>query len=236
MSEILQFRPYSNLDDLFYNSDGTWKHSKVNKTALSSLCKIEALSTLEEMKNGKVENHRQLLAVITDDKNYDKLRKGRYGLTKTQVKKSEKNGDMLVPIVDSLVDKYEGLPDWSRHDKIANYVEITSGVDADLVFPPELMDRIKEKNMLSIHDILPGDRGVGWLCASEVIQKKTKNGKIFHRIKAINSDYKSVWLRVWGQPREAIMPYTIWVADVSHDESWGYSTTCWKMKKIDAFD
>lgn len=236
MNEILDMRPYRSLDDLFYDENGDWKHSKVNKTALTSLCKIEAFSTIKEMKSGKVDNHRQLLAIITDEKNYDLLKKGRLGMTKSQVKKAQKNNELMVPIVETLIEKYEGLPDWTRHDKIANYVEITSGVDADLVFPPELMTRIEEKNMGSIHDVLPGDRGIGWLCASEVIQKKTKNGKVFHRIKAINSDYQSVWLRVWGQPNEAIMPYSIWVADVSHDESWGFSTSCYKMKKVDSFD
>ena len=98
------------------------------------------------------------------------------------------------------------------------------------------MQRIYEKNLQSIHDVLPGERGIGWLCASEVIQKKTKNGKVFHRIKAINSDYKTVWLRVWGNPNNPILPYTIWIADVHHDESWGFSTSCYKMKKVDAFD
>ena len=169
-------------------------------------------------------------------KNYDILRKGHFGLTKTRVKRAQKNNEILVPIVEQLICKYEDIPDWTSHDKIANYVEITSGVDSDLVFPPSLMDRISEKKMESIHDIVAGERGIGWFCASEVIQKKTKNGKIFHRIKAINSGYKSVWLRVWGNPPFAIMPYTIWVADVSHDESWGFSTSCFKMKKIDAFD
>jgi DNA polymerase III subunit alpha len=236
MSEILNMRPYVSLDDLFYNDEGSWKHSKLNKTALSSLCKIEAFSSIKEVRAGKVKNHRQLLAMITEDKNYDILKKGRFGLTKTQVKRAQKNNEIIVPIIDVFTEKYEGVPDWTRHDKISNYVEITSGVDADLVFPPTLMTKIVAKNVGSIHDVSPGDRGVGWLCASEVIQKKTKNGKTFHRIKAINSDYKSVWLRVWGNPKEAIMPYSIWVADVHHDESWGYSTSCWKMKKVDAYD
>jgi len=236
MAEILVMRPYKNLEDLFYDDEGNWKHSKVNKTALSSLCKIEAMSSLEEIKSGKVSNHRQLFAMITEEKNYDILRKGRYGLTKTQAKKAKKNMEIIVPIVEKLINQYSDIPDWSRHDKISNYVEITSGVDADLVFPPELMNRIKEKALMSIHDIEPGSRGVGWFCATDVIKKKTKNGKEFHRIKAINSDYKNVWIRVWGRPPNAIMPYTIWVADAHHDESWGFSTSCYKMKKINSFD
>ena len=87
MTEIMMTRPYDCLDTLFYDTDGNWKHSKVNKTALSSLCKIEAFGSLEEFKSGKINNHRQLLAMMTDENNYNVLRKGRYGLTKTQIKR-----------------------------------------------------------------------------------------------------------------------------------------------------
>ena len=66
--------------------------------------------------------------------------------------------------------------------------------------------------------------------------KKTKNGKDFHRLKVINDDYQTSWVRVWGRPYEEIMPYTFWVADVAHDESWGYSTTCYKMKRVTSVD
>ena len=236
MSEILRMRPYNTLDELFYDDDGAWKHSKVNKTALSSLCKIAAFGSLEEIKTGKVENHRQLFAMMTDEKNYETLRKGRFGMTKSQVKKSIKNNETLVPVVERLISQYSDLPDWTRQEKILNYMDITSGVDADLLFPLSLMDRIREKELTSIHEIPSGTRGVGWFCVSEVIKKKTKNGKDFHRLKVINDDYQTVWVRVWGRPNEDILPFTIWVADVANDESWGYSTSCYKMKRINSFD
>ena len=236
MSEILHMRPYRSLNDLFYDEEGTWKHSKVNKTALSSLCKIEAFGSLEEIKNNKVSNHRQLLAMMTDGKNYDTLRRGHYGLTKTQVKRAVKNEETLLPLIDRLMSDYSDIPDWTRQEKIVNYVEITSGVDADLVFPPKLMSKIREKDLISIHEIAPGSRNVGWFCVSEVIKKKTKNGKDFHRLKVINDEYQTSWIRVWGRPNEDIVPYTLWVADVHHDDTWGYSTSCYKMKRVSSFD
>tara|TARA_Y100000310_G_scaffold121766_1_gene120485 strand:- start:874 stop:2214 length:1341 start_codon:yes stop_codon:yes gene_type:complete len=236
MDEILRMRPYNNLDELFYDDTGSWKHSKVNKTALSSLCKIGAFGSLEEVKTGKVKNHRQLLAMMTDEKNYELLRKGKFGMTKTRVKKAIKNNETLLPVIERLISQYSDLPDWSRQEKILNYMDITSGVDAELLFPSSLMERIREKAVVSIHEIPSGTRGVGWFCVSEVIKKKTKNGKDFHRLKVINDDYQTVWVRVWGRPNEDILPFTIWVADVVNDESWGYSTSCYKMKRINFFD
>jgi DNA polymerase III alpha subunit len=234
MQEIIRTRPYNSLHELFFDNEGRWRHSKVNKTALSSLCKIEAFGSLEDMKTGKVENHRQLLAMMTEGRNYDSLRKGAYGVTKTQAKRAKKNGEILVPIINRLRSEYSDLPDWTRQEKIVNYVEMTSGVDAELVFPPELMSRVRKKDITSVHEIESGSRGVGWFCISEIIKKKTKNGKDYYRLKIINDDYQTTWLRVWGQMD--ISSYTLWLADVHHDANWGFSTSAYKMKRISAFD
>ena len=236
MQEIIRTRPYHDLTGLFYDDNESWQLSKVNKTALSSLCKIEAFGSLEEMKTGKIENHRQLLAVMTDNKNYDLIKKGRYGMTKTQVKRAKKNCELLVPVLDRLVDDYGSLPDWSRQEKIANYVDLTSGVDSDLVFPPTLMERVRGKDIMSIHEIEPGARNVGWFCITEVIKKKTKNGKDFYRLKTINDDHQTSWLRVWGSKVDYLEPYTLWLADVHHDANWGFSTSVYKMKRVSSFD
>jgi DNA polymerase-3 subunit alpha len=236
MAEIIKTRPYKKLHDLFFNEEGEWRHSKMNKTAFSSLCKIEAFGSIEEIQNGSVSNHRQLLATLAEGKNYDTLRKGEFGMTRTQIKRAEKNGEMMVPIVDRLLSEYADLPDWSRQEKILNYVDLTAGVDADLVFPPSLMSRIREKELISVHEISPGTRNVGWFCITDVIKKKTKNNKDFYRLKVINDDHQTAWLRVWGQMENGLESYTLWLADVHHDENWGYSTSCYKMKRISTFD
>jgi len=236
MQEIIRARPYSDLTSLFYDDIGAWKLSKINKTALTSLCKIEAFGSIEEIKTGKIENHRQLLAVMTDNKNYDLIKKGVYGMTKTKVKRAKKNCEILVPILGRLIEDYKMLPDWSRQEKISNYVDLTSGVDADLVFPPELMQRVHSKDIMSIHEIEPGSRNVGWFCITEVIKKKTKNGKDFYRLRTINDEHQTSWLRVWGSQVDSLEPYTLWLADVHHDANWGFSTSVYKMKRVNAFD
>ena len=236
MQEIIHTRPYHDLTSLLYDENEAWQLSKVNKTALTSLCKIEALGSLEELKVGKIENHRQLLAIMTDNKNYDLLKKGLYGMTKTQVKRAKKNCEILVPALDRLISDYGILPDWSRQEKIANYVNLTSGVDSDLVFPPTLMERVRGKDIMSIHEIEPGARNVGWFCITEIIKKKTKNGKDFYRLRTINDEYQASWLRVWGSKVDNLEPYTLWLADVHHDANWGFSTSVYKMKRVSAFD
>jgi DNA polymerase III alpha subunit len=236
MQEIMHNRPYKSLDDLLYDPDGEWRHSKVNKTALRALCMIEALGSLQELKDGTIRNHRQLLAILSDDKNYETLRKGKWGMTKSQVKKALKDGGDLTTITTRLIEQYHGLPDWTRTEKIMNHVEMTSDAPQDLVFPAGFVKRVTEKDVPSVFTIPGGGKGVGWFCAAESIQKTTKKGKAFLRIRAVDSDNNSGWIRVWGKFEQLPEPYTLWIGEVDNDANWGMATTSWKLKQIKAFE
>ena len=236
MDEIMVMRPYKGVYDLLYNDEGEWKHSKMNKTAFKSLCSIEAFGSLSEIQENKIKNHKQLLAILTDDKNYETLRKGPYGLTKTQLKRMEKNGEKPKILVESLMKQYRRLPDWNRAEKITNYVDITSSVNNDLVFPPKMIERIESKNVQSLFEVPSGEKGIGWCCVTDVISKTTKNGKPFFRLKVMDNNNNSGWLRAWGRFDAPPSPYTIWVAEVHNDANWGMSTSAWKMKQVRAYD
>jgi DNA polymerase-3 subunit alpha len=236
MEEIMKNRPYKNLDDLLYDASGEWRHSKVNKTAMRSLCLIEAFSSLEELKSGRIRNHRQLLALLTDEKNYDTLRKGRFGMSPTQIKKLQKSGEVVVPIIDKLIEMYEGLPDWSRTEKLKNLMEMTSSVSNDLLFPASLMRKVKEKSVPSVFQIPGGTKGIGWFCVTEVHQKSTKNGKSFLRLRIIDNENNSTWLRCWGKFEEVPEEFSLWIGEIENDSSWGMSTSAWKIKQLKAFE
>lgn len=233
VEEIFANRPYNNLEDLFYNEEGEWKHSKMNKTAFSSLTKMEAFKSLSEFKDDKLDNHKQLHDLILD--NYVLLKKGRFGITKTAIKRALKKGEKLTPIVEDLLSKYKIVSDWKRSEKIKNYFELSNDANDDLLFPPSLLKKLKQKQINSVFDINPGDRGIGWFTVTEVIRKTTKNGKAFMRWKCVDSDNRSGWLRVWGNLDEDI-EFSTWLADVKNDEGWGMSSNLAKLKKINAFD
>ena len=55
------------------------------------------------------------------------------------------------------------------------------------------------------------------------------------RWKCVDANNKSGWLRVWGS-MEGNIEYSTWLTDVKNDAGWGMSTTCGKLKKINAFD
>jgi len=70
----------------------------------------------------------------------------------------------------------------------------------------------------------------------DIIYKKTKNGKDFMRMKILDMDNNSAWLRVWGKFPNPPELYTLWVANVHNDPNWGMSTSAWKMKQVTAYD
>lgn len=229
--EIMQNRPYLNLKNLLYSDDGKWKLSKINKTALTALCQIEGFASLEDLKNGSIKNHKALLCILTDDKNYDKLKKNIYGLTVTQIKKSIKDGLSLIDYIDILKEKYQDTEDYAREEKLLLYFNYTSSADADILFPAATMSKIEEKGVIPVHDIPENVEGIGWGCLSSVETKKTKTGKIFSRCKVIDNNFRETWIRVWGDASHLHL-YTIWLIKAQNDPQWGFSSSIAKMKRI----
>lgn len=232
VEEIMMNRPYRDLKGMLYNEECEWRHSKMNKTALIALCKIDALTSLEDFNLARVNNHKQLLMTLTDDKNYETLRRGLYGLTSSQLKKKAKAGEKIEAFLDLTISNLSEVEDWSREEKIEMCQDLTQTVDSDLLFPPTVMEKIAEKNVPKLHDIPAGSEGIGWFCVTEVKVKKTKNDKIFYRIKTTDDEHRSTWLRAWGTPKNEIRLYTLWVAQVQHDANWGFSTSVYKMREL----
>ena len=61
---------------------------------------------------------------------------------------------------------------------------------------------------------------------------KTKNGKTYYRMKVMDNNSESIWLRVWGSFNHDPELYSMWLAEVSSSESWGCSTSSYKMKRL----
>ncbi|MBK64534.1 MAG: hypothetical protein CMB47_03320 [Euryarchaeota archaeon] len=234
MNEVMESRPFRNIKELLYDNEGNWKWSKFNKSAIKSLCTVEALGSLEEFTDGTLNNHHQLLQVLTDDKNYDVLRKHKSGLTKTQRKKLEKQGEFPSDHIDSLFEKYKDVVDWTRMEKIENYATMTSTIKNNLVFPDEIMDQIRLHNVPCAFDIPEGARKQGWFSVIDKTKKKSKNNRVFWSLKIIDNQNNTKWLRVWGDFHEGKEPekYTFCLADIHNDAQWGMSTNAAKFKII----
>jgi DNA polymerase III alpha subunit len=234
MKELIEKRPFKSLREFLWDSDGSWRWSKFNKTALKSLCAVEAFSSFEELQNGEIKNHNQLQLILTDEKNYETLRKGPYGLTKTQYQRETKKGIQPEQILTSLILKYDDVEDWTRIEKIENYMDMTQTANGSLLFPDEVIKQINVHNVTSTMAIPPRAKLMSWFCLVDKIKKTTKNGKPFWRFKIMDNLNNTGWLRLWGNFAEDKEPekYTLCVGEVYHDPQWGMSSSCAKINQL----
>ena len=230
VEEILRRRPFRSLDEILFTEDGKWAPSKMNKTCFDSLCKVEAFGSLQELEDKKIKNHNQLHQVVVG--NYDLLKKGRYGMTKTAMKKMMSERGAIPLFIDEKIVETSDIPDWMRTTKIGFSVDLMSGVDEELVFPPKIMEKIKKSGVEPITSLSGKDSGIVWFCIQEIYEKKTKNGKTFYRMKVCDNNSESTWLRVWTAFKHLPDLYSIWLGDVASTEAWGCSTSSFKMKNI----
>jgi len=225
VKEVMENRPYSSIEQMLYNGEGKWYHSKLNKTGFAALCSVEALDALEEMWKGEIKNHKQLYHIIID--NYEVLKKSRWGMTLRKAKKEN-----ALPILPSLISNAHDIEDWSRIEKLQMYHDMCSSTRDDLAFPDDLMIKIRSANVKSVLQMLPGEKSIAWFCVIETIKKKTKNNKTFYRIRITDEENNTGWLRIWGAIPKSMQPYTIWLTQASNDPDWGASTSCAKVRPL----
>ena len=223
-------RPFASMSEIMFTQDGKWRPSKMNKTCFSSLCLVEAFGSLDEMVSGKISNHNQLYNIVIE--NYDLLKKGMYGMTKTAYKKAIKESGSIEPFIDKLTKLTNDIDDWSRTEKIGYTVDLMSSADETLVFPEEVMNRIRKANVRSAIELSGKEKDVVWFCIQSIEERTTKNNKVFYRMKVMDNNSESCWVRVWGRFDKIPDLYTMWLAEVASTESWGCSTSSYKMKQL----
>ena len=231
VTEILERRPFLNIDEMLFTEDGKWKPSKMNKTCFDSLCKVEAFGSLVELSSGNIQNHNQLHQIIVG--NYDLLKKGRYGMTKTAYKKAIKEfGNVPVFINEKILETYD-ICDWTRSEKITNCISLMESADEALVFPERIMKRINKASVPSITSLAEDEAGIVWFCIQDIEERQTKNGKVFYRMRVCDNEFNTAWLRVWTKFKQVPDLYTMWIAEVKNSKGWGSSTSSYKMRKIE---
>ena len=190
MQELSQFRPYKSLNDLLINSDGTWRHSKLNKRALSTLIKLEALDSLGLVGKGKTfDNYKQMHAVVIDG--YDNLKR---------ISSKKKNNDISLVLKEETAKvKLSCREDWSREEKLELQKELAGSVDFDLLMPQEIQNKLGKLGFSSI-DYWDEDEMEGqyWAIVSGVTVATTKTGKQYLKIKLFAESIKESTCFVWN--------------------------------------
>lgn len=188
MSELNQFRPYTRAEDLLINPDGTWRHSKLNKRALSTLIKLESLGSLDIVGENKLfNNYKQAHTVLID--NYDDLKR-------TSARK--KNNDTRGKIKD-LIDKTKTDEDWTVKEKIEFSKELAGSVDFDLIVSQETQKLLEEIGAEAINFFPEDEEEYNcWAIVNSAAIAMTKTGKQYLKIRMSGTDNKEHGCFIWN--------------------------------------
>jgi DNA polymerase-3 subunit alpha len=185
VNEIKQFRPYRNVQDLLVNGDGTWRHSKFNKRALSTLIKLEALGSLNIVGDGLLfKNYKQAHTVLIDQ--YDTFKR---------ISARKKNNDISQPLNEAIA-SVQDMQDWSKAEKLEFSKELAGSVDFDLIVSPEVRGRLDELGFMSIDSW--EEKGNYWAIIASAVMAKTKTGKDYLKLRLFAEQGKEHTCFIWG--------------------------------------
>lgn len=185
VNEIKQFRPYRNVQDLLVNGDGTWRHSKFNKRALSTLIKLEALGSLNIVGDGLLfKNYKQAHTVLIDQ--YDTFKR---------ISARKKNNDISQPLNEAIA-SMQDMQDWSKAEKLEFSKELAGSVDFDLIVSPEVRGRLDELGFMSIDSW--EEKGNYWAIIASAVMAKTKTGKDYLKLRLFAEQGKEHTCFIWG--------------------------------------
>lgn len=195
LNEINEFRPYKSIEDLLFNADDTWRHSKFNKRALSTLVKLEGFASMGLVGDDCMfKNYRQLHYVLIEKG--DDLKKA---ATK---KKKTHRADLA-----TYIEEAQELDDWSLGEKVEFSKSLSGMVDIDMIVTPDIADYFRKQGIASIDNREDDDQWV-WCIVKSAKEAKTKAGKPYMRMKVYGASCTDMEIFVWNfkPPQDRLIP------------------------------
>jgi DNA polymerase III subunit alpha len=219
VDEILQNRPYSSIENLLWNEEGTWKHSRFNKKALESLIKIRGLESIGIIGENKTfSSYRQMMEVMESG----------YGDFRKSTKRNPKVG---MTNFYQVLSECDNLSEWSQKELMDFESKLLGSVNVEALLPKKLMQKLNEKNISSIDEWSQKD--YYWFMVTSAAKKLTKNKKPYFLLSGIASTGKTSKIFCWGTPEDAkIEPYSFCVAEIDKND-FGCSTKWHRVKIIE---
>jgi DNA polymerase-3 subunit alpha len=197
IQEILLKRPFSSPEELLFDKGVVAR--KVNKKSLDALCRAGAMEDLIDDRFFG-DKHFWSAVVVDKPKNKKKLREN--------------------------IEKYKDEGSFSKAERITNLSTLTGIYPINMVVPVKAYKffEMQGVNPLSEYD---KELGKGWCIPISVIQRKTKGGKAYYAVKAIDSNMKEIKINCWGvNPKtDTIYPHKLYILEwPQFSDAWGFST------------
>lgn len=237
--ELISQRPYASIEQMLWNDDGTWRHSKFNKKAMDALVKVESFGSLDCVGEGKIfKNYRHMHEVLmgTHTETVTRTRKGveetveverdHASLIKRAPKSDPNEGrKTFFELVRSL-----DVAEWTLTEKAKHQVEAFGTLDVTAMMEPSVLKKLDERDVKSIDEC--NSKGIYWFVVQGTIPKKTRNGKPYLILEALGPVGKVRKISAWGwDGQRKIEPLSQFIAEVDRNE-FGFSTTMWRLKQL----
>jgi len=223
LQEIREYRPYTKIEDLVWNPDETWRHSKFNKKALSTLIKLEAFSSMDLVGKGKTfKNYRQMHYVLVD--NGDKIKRAC----------ARKKDPQPKEVLQTLIAEAQELDDWTLEEKINNSQTLAGSVDINLIIPKNVREYLDSSGLGSV-DEHKSKHEWYWCVVKRSAQYKTRNNKPYLRMKIFGESGRERDCFIWGYNpvKDFPIPSNTLVLAKFEKSDFGLSTFYSKIEVID---
>ena len=220
VDEIVEKRPYKNVEEMLWNDDGTWRHSKFNKRALEGLIGIKAFDSLDCVGYNKTfSSYKQMNEILIS----------RNGEIKKYTKKNPLAG---MEAFRNILIETKDVEEWSRSEMINNSIKYLGSFDVTMLVPEEILQKLESKGVKSVDDL--SDTDIYWFIVTDVKPKKTKTGKSYLLLTIAGLGGKNHRLFCWGWDDKVVIPkYSICLTEITVD-SFGNKTFVNRIKIIDS--
>lgn len=221
VQELLSYRPYKQFEDILWSPEtGEWRPSKLNKKALSALINTGAFESLNCVGEDKLfSSYAHMYHVVID--NLDEIKKS----TKKEPYKGKNEFYRLCK-------EERNIEPWTRKELTLKYIECFGSLDVNTLLDKEVLQVFENKGIKSLDEF--DGQNIYWFCVVQTVQKKTKNGKLYHHLTVQGQNGKLYKMFCWGvKPTDTIIEdYSICFAELTRSD-FGYATQRFKLRIIE---
>ena len=251
LEEIVQNRPYSTIEELLWDKNFEWRHSKFNKKALEALIKIGAFDSMNMVGEGMLFNNYNHMYQTLLGSHVESVTRKKKGIEVTEdvefdhsalIKRSTKSDPHEgLKNFYNLLRQNSSVEEWSPTERAQNMVEVFGAIDIISLIDSNVLNAFETRGIKSIEEVEQGDPQLCWMVVSPTspkkgatpvtgIKKSSKAGKEYVQIYVAGPTGKVQRVTVWGQ-KDLPDAFTLFCAEVKRDD-FGLSTSQWKMRKI----
>lgn len=219
IEEITANRPYKSIDDLLWDSEGKWRHSKFNRRAMEALIKIRAFDSMDIIGPGKTFSSYKSMYDIVIEKNAE--------IKKWTKKDPDRGKNRFKELVVEAADE----PEWSL-SAFANFSrELLGSFNATSLLSAEMLKKFESKSVNSIDEY--EEKDIYWFVVTEVKPKLTKNKKPYLLLNVTGSEEGNTRIFCWGWngDEDAVKPFSVCIAEVEKND-FGCSTNMRRLKVV----